>query len=249
MTKLVCPECRHENEPERIYCHECGARLDRSVLAKTGETEEDPAETHRRVKALFDARGAKLKHRFLQISKLVLGAVALAAVIQMLRPPDLPQAPENNMLPRQINMDLENAAMSPNSGAALSYSEADVNAYLTYALKSKQKTLSNWLLQFEGAGVDLQEGYADITVERSLFGFPLFTTGSYSFAVQNGAVVATSRGGRVGRMPIHPALMSAAGPFIFGGMLTGVDRDRRSVAKLGRVELRPDAVTFTPKRP
>ena len=34
VTKLVCPDCRHENEPERIYCHNCGARLDRSGAYK-----------------------------------------------------------------------------------------------------------------------------------------------------------------------------------------------------------------------
>ena len=30
---LVCPDCQHENEPQRIYCHSCGARLDRSKLS------------------------------------------------------------------------------------------------------------------------------------------------------------------------------------------------------------------------
>jgi len=33
MTKIVCGECRHENEAERIYCHNCGERLDRSMAA------------------------------------------------------------------------------------------------------------------------------------------------------------------------------------------------------------------------
>ncbi|CAN5504173.1 hypothetical protein BH18VER1_BH18VER1_19190 [soil metagenome] len=249
MTNLVCAECRHENEPERIYCHECGARLDRSALVKKGEPEDDAAETHRRVKAMFDARGAKLKHRFLQVSKLVLGAVAAAAVIQMLRTPDRPQSPEINVLPPQINMDLESAAMSPRGGAPLSYREVDVNAYLGSALKSKQKTLSNWLLQFEGAVADIQEGYCDLTVERSIFGWSLFTTGSYSFALQNGGIAAESRGGKLGKLPVHPALMRYAGPFLFGGLVTALDRDRKSIAKLGGIELRPEMVTFTPKRP
>ena len=34
MTKLICPDCQHENELERIYCHNCGARLDRTGLIK-----------------------------------------------------------------------------------------------------------------------------------------------------------------------------------------------------------------------
>ena len=42
MIKLVCPECQRQNEPERIYCHDCGARLDRSALAKVAPKVEDP---------------------------------------------------------------------------------------------------------------------------------------------------------------------------------------------------------------
>ena len=45
MIKLVCPECQRQNEPERIYCHDCGARLDRSALAKVAPKMEAPEQT------------------------------------------------------------------------------------------------------------------------------------------------------------------------------------------------------------
>lgn len=246
MIKLICPECRHENESERIYCHECGARLDRSALAKEVPKEEDPAVTHRRVKAMFDARGAKLKQRFFQISKLVLGALAAAAVIQMIRPADVPPAQQAQALPRQISLDLENAAMEPR-GAPLRYTAPEVNAYVAYTLKSKQTALSK-ILRFERAVVDLQEGYCDLTVERSLIGYSLFTTGSYSVNLQNGVIATASRGGRIGRFPLHPALMKYAGPSLFGDVVTALDRDRKSITKLGGVELHPQTVIFTPKQ-
>jgi len=247
MIKLVCPECRHENEAERIYCHECGARLDRTGLAKEAPKEEDPAVTHRRLKAMFDVRGAKLKQRFFQISKLVLGALTAAALIQLIRPADVPEPPNSQMLPRQINLDLESAATDPRA-AALRYTTAEVNAYLTYALKSKQAALSKWL-RFERALVDLQEGYCDVTVERSLMGFSLFTTGSYAATLQNGAISTTPHGGHIGRLPVPPALMKYAGPFFFGDVATALDRERKSITKLGGIELHPQTVSVTPKQP
>ena len=73
--KLLCPECRRENEPERIYCHDCGARLDRSSLAKEKSTEEAPKETQRRLRSMLDPRGVVLRQRFFQGSKLLLGAL------------------------------------------------------------------------------------------------------------------------------------------------------------------------------
>ncbi len=73
MIKLVCPECQRQNEPERIYCHDCGARLDRSALAKVAPKGEDPKETHRRLHKLFDPGRVKMRLLFFKISKLVLG--------------------------------------------------------------------------------------------------------------------------------------------------------------------------------
>src|SRR4030095_10369252 len=33
-TKLTCAQCGYENEPERVYCHNCGTKLERSILPK-----------------------------------------------------------------------------------------------------------------------------------------------------------------------------------------------------------------------
>src|SRR3954453_13259947 len=92
--KLVCPECRRENEPERIYCHDCGARLDRSSLAKVAPKIEAPEQTQKRLKRLLDPTRARLRHIFLTASKTVLGACAMAGMVEMLLPPDVPPAPK-----------------------------------------------------------------------------------------------------------------------------------------------------------
>ena len=243
--KLVCPECRRENEPERIYCHDCGARLDRSSLAKEKSKEEDPKATQKRLKSMLDPQRALMRRRFFQGSKLVLGALALAGLVQMLRPPDLPAQAETEMLPAQINLDLENAAMNPRSGP-LRYTEEQVNGYLAYALKSKQAALSK-LLKFERAVTRLEEGYCMVTVQRSLFGFSVFTTGSYNVTLQNGGIAAQTRGGWIGRMPIHPALMQHAG-ILFEDVWTALDRDRKNMMKLGAIEFHPKAVVLSPRQ-
>ena len=244
--KLVCPECRRENEPERIYCHDCGARLDRSALAKEASKEEDPKATQRRLRSMLDPRRALMRRRFFQGSKLVLGALAVAVIVQMVRAPDLPAKPESAMLPAQINLDLETAAMDPRGSSALRYTDEQVNAYLAYALKGKQAALSKYLT-FERAIVKFDEGYCIMTVERSLFGFSVFTTASYNVSLQNGAITAQSRGGRIGRMPVHPALMQQAG-ILFQDVWTALDRDRKNVMKLGVLEFHPKMVLLAPKQ-
>ena len=181
---------------------------------------------------------------FFKISKLVLGALATAAIIQMILPPDVPARPKTGDFPPQINLDLENAALNHNT-APLQYTEAQVNAYLASALRSKQAAL-NKLLTFERAIVNFDENVCRITAERSLFGFSIFTATSSKVTIQEGKLNATNNGGSIGRLPIHPLLMKYADP-LFGDLWGALDRERKSVAKMASIEFRPQAVVLTPK--
>src|SRR5256714_11943303 len=134
MIKLICPECRRENEAERIYCHDCGARLDRTALAEIEPKVEDVKQTQKRLKILLDPQRAKIRHLFFKTSKMILGALETAAIIQMILPPDLPPRPKTGDFPPQITLDMENALFN-HSTTPLQYSEAQVNAYLGCALK------------------------------------------------------------------------------------------------------------------
>jgi hypothetical protein len=245
MIKLICPECRRENDPERIYCHDCGARLDRSALAKSAPKVEDAKETQRRLRMILDPQRKQMRLLFFKVSKVILGAFAVAAVVQMLRMPDVPPRAKMGDFPPQIGLDLENAAMK-HGAAPLQYTEAQVNAYLGSALKSKQAALSK-LLQFERAIVKFDENVCRVTAERSLFGFSIFATTSSSVSLENGTLSASNKGGSIGRLPVHPLLMKYTEPLLFGDLWTALDRERKSVAKMNAIEFRPQAVVLTPK--
>jgi hypothetical protein len=244
MIKLVCPECQRQNEPERIYCHDCGARLDRSALAKVAPKGEDAKQTQRRLRQMLDPGRLKMRLMFFRISKLILGACALAVLIEMLLPPiDLPERVKNVEL-QQINLDLENATTS-HSAAPLQYTEAQVNAYLVNVAKNKRATLSK-LLQFERVLVNFDEGVCRITAERSLLGFSVFHAISYNVTLQNGTLTASNNGGSIGRMPIHPMIMKF-GDILFTDLWTALDREKKSVSKMGAIEFHPQRVILTPK--
>lgn len=244
MIKLICPECRRENEAERIYCHDCGARLDRTSLAKIAPKGENAQETQRRLRTMLDPQRAKMRLMFFKISKVVLGAFAAAAILQMIIPPDAPPRPKTGDFPPQINLDIENAAMNQNA-PPLQYTEAQVNAYLGSALRSKQAALSK-LLQFERAFVSFDENVCRVTAQRSLFGFSVYTTTSSKVALENGTLKASNNGGKIGRLRIHPLLMKYADP-LFGDLWTALDRERKAVAKMNAIEFHPQAVVLIPK--
>jgi len=237
MTKLVCGECRHENEAERIYCHNCGERLDRSAAAAQ-KPMVDPTETHRRLQKMLEPP-SRVRHNFFAVSKLVLAAVAAAALVEMALPPELP-APTKIVSP-QIDLDLENAHLRP---SPLEYSQDQINAYLAYRLISKKAALTYPFLTFVRATASFREGACTIGVERSLFGYSIFSRTSHRVDTSAGKIAATNVGGWIGRLPIHPAIMQL-GDIIFADLWSALERERKLIGKMGAVNFHDGSVTIT----
>jgi len=237
MTKIVCGECRHENEAERIYCHNCGERLDRSAAAAQ-KPMVDPTETHRRLQKMLGPP-SRVRHNFFAVSKLVLAAVAAAALVEMALPPELP-APTKIVSP-QIDLDLENAHLRP---SPLEYSQDQINAYLTYRLISKKKALTYPFLTFVRATASFREGACTIAMERSLFGYSIFSRTSHRVETNAGKIAATNVGGWIGRLPIHPVIMQF-GDIIFADLWSVLERERKLIGKMGAVNFHDSSVTIT----
>jgi hypothetical protein len=234
--RIICSECRHENEAERIYCHNCGERLDRSaVLAQ--KKKDDPGDERRRLQKMMEGP-SKTRQSFFAVSKLALAAAVVAALVEMALPPDLP-AP-TKITPPQIDLDLENAAMK---SATLEYSQEQINAYLAYRLAGKKTALNKPLLTFVRATASFGDGTCTIGMERSLFGYSLFTRASYRVATNGGKVEATNIGGWIGRFPIHPAIMQF-GQIILADLWKSLDRETKLLGKMGAVTFHDAGVTI-----
>lgn len=239
MTKVVCTECRRENEAERIYCHHCGERLDRSGVASQQKA-PDPQAAHRRLQKMLGPPN-RTRQNFFAVSKLALAAAAVAALVEIALPPELP-APTKSV-PPQIDLDLENAASYQKAGP-LEYSQDQINAYLTYRLISKKKALNNPLLTFVRATASFREGACTIGVERSLFGYSLFSRASYRVDGGAGKIAATNDGGWIGRLPVHPVIMQF-GDIIFVDLWSALERERKLLGKMGAVTFHDGSVTIT----
>ena len=242
--QLTCPECRRDNEAERIYCHDCGARLDRSALAgrKTGKM-ETAAEVHKRMRGMFSQRGVKARLLFFKTAKLIVIAFAAAALLAILIAPEVPPAVKSEGFPPQINLNLETLTES-RQPQAMQFSEESVNAYLANALKRKKEKLNHPLIGFERALVAFSEGNCRVTIERSIFGYSIFTSGDYGVQVEGGKVKASPRSGAIGRMPIDPNVMPYAG-FLFSDVVAAMDPEHKLLNKVGSIQLREKEIAVT----
>lgn len=232
-TKLLCPECRRENEPERIYCHDCGTRLDRSAVRFKKEPIKD---THKRVKRMFDPQRAKIRALFFMTSKVVLGAGVVAIFVCMFLPADVPPAAKDGMLVSALRFDLEEMSRK-HQPPQKEFSEEQVNGFVASVLKNKQSSLDKPFLPFKRAVVQLHERQCTITVERSLADYwSVFTTCSYVPQLKDGKLSAKIAGGRIGRLPIHPQLARYMGA-LQADLQGALERDLKILSKMSGLEL------------
>jgi hypothetical protein len=237
--KLTCAECRYENEAERIYCHNCGERLDRTAVVAKKKV-DNAQETHRRLRKLLQGP-SRTRRNLVTAGKLVLAAAAAAGLIQMILPPEFPAAVKVTS-PVQIDLELENAIRR---SLPLNYTENDINAYLIYRLAGKKKALDKPLLNFDRAAVVFKEGVCTFGWERSILGYPIYSR--VSFRVDQGAkqISLIKTGGWIGRLPIHPLVMRY-GDIIFKDVWTALDRERKLVMKMNSVAFHDGSVAITP---
>jgi hypothetical protein len=244
VTKLVCPDCRHENEPERIYCHNCGARLERSALIKEKVAADvSGAQAREHLKKMFAPRRGGGKRAVVKFLKILLGAVCLAVIIQMILPPDLPPQPNEIGFAPMINMDMASAIES-HRPAQLIYKEEQVNGYLAASVRRSNSPAKEGYFPLTRIFVKFEEGICGINIERQLLGFSIYYGSSYRVTVENGKIASANTEGYIGRMPIHPVLMKSAAALLFSKTWATLARERKDVARLVGIEFHPQSVTL-----
>jgi hypothetical protein len=240
MPTVACSECRRENEIERIYCHDCGARLERKAIQKIVPKKED---AHSRVKKLFDSRRAKVRAVFFKISKLVLAACGSAALTVMALPPELPAVPKDKDALIQaptIGYDLERV-LARHEPTQVKYTTDQTNLFLVSHLKSKKKALDQPFLEFKSAVASFHEGTASVTMERAIFGYSIFTTIDFAPQSSGGKASVKPAGGRIGRMPIHPEIAKYMN-YLFLDLWGSLEREQKLASRLTSIEFHDKSV-------
>lgn len=251
MAILKCKECGYENEQERVYCHECGVKLDRSSLPPE-EEKADPGEVHRRVKKMISPnRGVFVG--FWRSSVVTLGCAAFAAVlIQMFRPAhDIPEMPESTFVDAlPIPMILEQLVQN-GGGRSLRLDDKSVNDYLYGVIRAKKDGILGEYAKYDRTFVNTREDVIEITVQYSIYNFPVYATTFYKLDIdeQNGGLVTENCGGRFGSLPVHPVVMAYL-EYPFKQLWNATGRVKRVMDKLGAVRVDKGGVVVTaPKLP
>lgn len=243
--KLNCTSCGHDNEPERVYCHNCGSKLDRTLLPKTEAAKsETPEETHKRVQRMMSPR------RSGGFSDVRVGAqmIAFAMIVAVLflfwqKPEGVPDT-SKLLFPEVSPADSWEKLMEVKTAQSFTVTEDDMNAHLKRILKANESTIG---MKFERLVASLEPGMITIFVERNFLGLTIYTSASYKISNEQGKVSATLIGLRIGRLGIHP---SAAGPiesYAVTGLWKTFAKEIKQADRLANIIITQGRITFVSK--
>ena len=244
---LVCKQCNFENEPERVYCHNCGAKLDRSLLPPEATRREDPVLVQERVRKMVSPRRGETLRQLKNLGTSLLIAVALAVVLLFISPPaDEPNVSKEEAMNAPAITDDLDGFVNQAGAHRLIYKEEQVNGFLQYSVRGKDNNSWGVSLRFERAYMHFRDGQCSITSAQSIFGLPIYATTVRTVDVQNGVLVSRVIGGSFGRLRM-PAFAMPHLEGVFGPLRKVLARDETLLAKLQSITVRRGIVELVSK--
>ena len=242
---LPCGQCGYENEAERVYCHNCGAKLDRSLLPKdegSGNT-ETPEQARKRIAKMTNPKsGGGVREIKMAVNVLIYSAI-LAAVFLITQKPDGVPEVSRELPQRMVSDDMMDAVNSPQP-KRVDFTEAEINAHFQQRLKSKDTGFAG--TEFKRAYVNLMPGVIHIGSEQSIFGLRVYSGVLYRLEVKDGKFAPTIAGGNFGRLAVHPLAMQYLDLF-FQKLWTALSHESKQMERMQTVLVQKGTITLVTK--
>ncbi len=212
-----CTACNFENDSTRVFCQNCGERLER----EEGAPAPAPVQPHRYSDP--SARPAKKQSGLLlligglfkDLIRLALLAAIAAALVQMIRTPDdvppvlAARAPAASMLAA----DIQTAVESPYP-RSFDISQEAANNFLAARVEGAAESSQSWRAKFARAYVVIKTNELSLGIEQKIKNYPLYLQLRLEPRSNSGKATLEPVGGSIGRLPVPHFLLPFFGkPF------------------------------------
>lgn len=246
--QLPCAKCGHINEPQRVYCHNCGEKLDRTAIIQAAEKEAKKAAA--KPKGLPKPKVPVFRVYVLPVLGAILLGAMTASIICMLTPPEkLPDdVPEALRLdPPNLKIALERALSLPGAGK-FGVTAEHINAYFASRIGARSTPGIGFMIAWDRAAAELAPGTAAVYIIRRLVAgseapkrsemhqhHPLVVRADFEITKTDGepGIAARAKSGSIGRLRLPGAVMELL-KGMFYGELAGVMKDE--IIDLGKMK-------------
>lgn len=249
MKVLKCSQCGHENDLTRVFCQDCGARLDRTeVEASNGGVSAPPLVTAGPGKSFKPIKIRKEGGGGLGWLKslvfLIIWAAIIAAVIQAVRAPD--DAPPSNAANVSQGTVLENMLRSSSfSSNPVTYgaNQDAINGLLSSKLKAGGES-SAITPEFKRVYVVAGDKTLKVGLEQTIATWPVFVVFEGVPVKFGDKWVLKPVGGQIGRLPI-PAPLSPYIERFFAPVSEALNAQLAYLNNANSVEITPGQVVLS----
>ena len=251
----TCLDCGHVNEGERIYCHNCGSKLDRSfIINEKVLRKESSAKLQKRVsRAIKPSKGVVRKLVYAGLSGIFYGALTAAVILAVLPPKDVPPLTRPEIAASRVARLLENI-VDQRTGASYSFTEDEVNAFLRKAIQRSKKddSLLSIFVKFERVYVAFKEAIVQVSIQGDSYGYPSFATFSYTVGFENNALNTKLVGLKIGRLSVASEVL----PYLEGykevwqaPILSKLKAQQKLISGLSDIYVKENLIVLTSSKP
>ena len=190
--------------------------------------------------------GAGVRHFLNRLVGVVIASFIFGCVITIARPPEtlpIPGTSGNALAVMQVIAQ----AKASRGGDVAELSEADVNDYLAQRTAPRGFLFDN-LCRFDGVMVSFRPKSCLVFTRYSVFGYPIYLSGTYTTRDDFGRPAFTNRGGSIGRLAIAPLFMGMVQYVFFGELWTGFGIERETLNRFREVQFEQGIVKLIPEQ-
>ena len=194
----------------------------------------------------FETFESGLRYFLNRLVGVVIASFLFGCLITICQPPEkLPgqRSGGNGLAVMQV---IAQAKASRGSDVA-ELSEADVDDYLAQRTAPRGFLFNN-LCRFDGVIVSFEPKICLVFTRYSIFGYPIYLSGSYTARDDFGRPGFDNRGGAIGRLAIAPVFMGVVQHPFFGELWSGFGIERETLNRFRRVEFEQGLVRLVPEQ-
>ena len=194
----------------------------------------------------FETFESGLRYFLNRLVGVVIASFLFGCLITICQPPEKLPGPRSGGNGLAVMQVIAQAKASRGSDVA-ELSEADVNDYLAQRTAPRGFLFNN-LCRFDGMMVSFEPKICLVFTRYSIFGYPIYLSGSYTARDDFGRPAFDNRGGAIGRLAIAPVFMGVAQYPFFGELWNGFGIERETLNRFRRVEFEQGLVRLVPEQ-
>lgn len=246
--KLVCTQCQHENEIERVYCHNCGEKLDRSLLPPVDAVKEseEQAKAGKKIKKMMNPGRFSLLRNLRTFALIVIFAALVAAVfLATLAPETVPPEKTERLADVEV-AEVWSGMMNTRPSVSVAFKEFDINYYLRKAVKGSDGTLGTKL---DRVFAHFAPGLITITIQRNAWGLRLYNSITFKPDLADGKWKADVKRVTFGRLTIPAGLakMTRLDTSTLGAFSKVFEKEIKQLDRVASIEPKESVISFVTK--